>query len=70
MFHSKQKAAGKWSLITTETDILEKGGEECILGGLHGFRGGRRGQRRGEYNKDTIENWLPITINEKGSYEY
>ena len=33
MFHSKQKAVKKLSLMTTETDILKKGGEECILGG-------------------------------------
>ena len=74
MFHSKQKAVRELSLITTETDLLKKGGGGVYFRGITWFSGeaeGRaEGHRRGEYNKDTIENWLPITINEKGSYEY
>ena len=60
MFYSKQKAVKKLSLITTETDILKKGGGGVYFRGITWFGGGRRGQRRGqrrgEYNKDTIEN--------------
>ena len=46
MFHSKQKAVKKLSLITTETDILKKGGG-VYFRGITWFSGEAEGASEG-----------------------
>ena len=47
MFHSKQKAVKKLSLITTETDILKKGGGGVYFRGITWFSGEAEGASEG-----------------------
>ena len=47
MFYSKQKAVRKLSLITTETDILKKGGGGVYFRGITWFSGGAEGGAEG-----------------------
>ena len=47
MFHFKQKAVKKLSLITTETDLLKKGGGGAYFRGITWFSGGAEGGAEG-----------------------